>query len=1647
MHEEETSPTVFAGLKRKLFSSAAVGTHPQVSHALKALARRRINTNKGLDLIREAQQKHNELDIIREQQKQNEFEIIRKQQEQNESKEQGENPSPLEGLGLHDDHCADTKAVDQLVQTVICPNYTPFSALAYLMDDALEEVSKLSSEKLSLISVELDQKQGKIIIFDTSKGLDSISISGWGASSSQKLESQGRCQNLNQGLSSANYGAISAGLYLGGSITISSRTKPLEDVSTLYLSRSTWDGARSLTIGKRIGEVRSGTMEEENNSPHGSFRKVEITDLRLEVMQWNIEELRRKLKDFFFPLIQESCEYDSRGSLAKPVTFMAMGLNLATIHWGQTAIAKSLSGDRKPFVIHMHLTDGAEGRKGNATITFHYFPLIMGKESMSELRRRLYEDNPKIAIETYKLQRFSRVTVRWRGRLLLEENWKTISFLEGCKDLTLQQQQCYNRVIAFIDLDSGFLTTPSKVSLVADHCFTKSLMSCMLSQDSDESLRVKVDVSIQGQGWPLTPQLLGLEYHNWIQDCNRKYDTDEARNDQSKQIQHTCITKPHNKVELGIKYPVFQVAWSMKIQNLELNTRDPNRGPIRLKLVENNAPQPFFTLECFVLTDSQGTSGSAHIICRPIYVSKDQGSTLVDGVDPTFYLRESKAFSLDESFATKFQEIDEITWSRYESELFGDYPAYVELLNEIEMHEFGLNGVIPINSSVEAGFQLPKEILAVVRPRSCARANSKNETSCSIEQRSIVFGVMELNLEVRFINKYISDEDALTEEQVTTSKTVYNCTTKPCVRKGVQGLYSFVTNGTDLNTLFTTMGTYLLAFSVVGEKHRNVAPAVARINVSACEEVEHWQLCSHPDACFKHPNHWKLKNIVTRIGKVIESPLYLSGFDVYNNRVALSNVPEELHFKVGQLDGEFLELSVAIPRECISLSANNATLELKDIEIGGGCLAQIATTYAAQLWILIHNFPVASYILTVLPGEPASVALTECDRLDNCLRPGQMIEKFVIQAFDDFKNVVENGSEIRVGLEGLQLVDKRGSRRQVVENGCIHLGGLLKVTAEYNSRGTITVQSDKGRSLLALNFHTVYRSLRILKEPEEAYTGSQLEGLKVQVIDEDGNVDTKMDGSLHYLTVDWNSKLSIPLVCGVCSLPPINLPLVPGSWYGRVAHAVHPELFCALEVVSKLPSDNHLIPATPPNQPCLLMSLPQQLQLNWNVKKEIDEKIESYPLRETSTQREEYERQLKDFIDRNTKMQRKLREQGRKVKRAEEELGILKRTKMEVDDMEALWKVELKTFESVSKAAEVQKDAKALCPSSQNNNTASQVIELLQKQGDPPGSHAASVLLEAVVNNGNVFAAGGPGSDILGIVALLACVDNDILNRALVDFLGIEKMLMIVCRSEEGLKYLEKLESQSSMVDDLTLHAFARSRNRRINGTFRALVLNEASFYKRKDGLPSVNEGHPQKLLLIPDPWPRDAPCPKGYIGYAVNLLRFNPQQLECYATSAKHSLRESLFFQLFSYLQVYDTKEHMLAAQQFHTTGAVSLDGGLIHGKTYLEHVFGEEPAVKFPVLREEKHEYQQTDSMLSSPNCPYHDKKVSTNMLELELTHRIKALHEETGYTNLCLLIKKMETKLVRARSKITVIVKEVNQEEDKKAEILRKVAELED
>lgn len=80
-------------------------------------------------------------------------------------------------------------------------------------------------------------------------------------------------------------------------------------------------------------------------------------------------------------------------------------------------------------------------------------------------------------------------------------------------------------------------------------------------------------------------------------------------------------------------------------------------------------------------------------------------------------------------------------------------------------------------------------------------------------------------------------------------------------------------------------------------------------------------------------------------------------------------------------------------------------------------------------------------------------------------------------------------------------------------------------------------------------------------------------------------------------------------------------------------------------------------------------------------------------------------------------------------------------------------------------------------------------------------------------------------------------------------------------------------------------------------------------------------------------------------------------------------------------------------------------------------------------------------------SSNSLFQEKQFVMNVVQFELSKKIQALHEETGYTRLSLHIKKMETKLIRARGKISAMVKEVKREEDRKADILKRVAELQD
>lgn len=86
----------------------------------------------------------------------------------------------------------------------------------------------------------------------------------------------------------------------------------------------------------------------------------------------------------------------------------------------------------------------------------------------------------------------------------------------------------------------------------------------------------------------------------------------------------------------------------------------------------------------------------------------------------------------------------------------------------------------------------------------------------------------------------------------------------------------------------------------------------------------------------------------------------------------------------------------------------------------------------------------------------------------------------------------------------------------------------------------------------------------------------------------------------------------------------------------------------------------------------------------------------------------------------------------------------------------------------------------------------------------------------------------------------------------------------------------------------------------------------------------------PQRKLALPDPVLPSGIAPDGFLGYAVNMVDLDIHHLHT-VTSAGHGLRETLFYCLFGELQVYKTREDMLAARSCIKHGAISLDGGIL--------------------------------------------------------------------------------------------------------------------
>jgi hypothetical protein len=85
-----------------------------------------------------------------------------------------------------------------------------------------------------------------------------------------------------------------------------------------------------------------------------------------------------------------------------------------------------------------------------------------------------------------------------------------------------------------------------------------------------------------------------------------------------------------------------------------------------------------------------------------------------------------------------------------------------------------------------------------------------------------------------------------------------------------------------------------------------------------------------------------------------------------------------------------------------------------------------------------------------------------------------------------------------------------------------------------------------------------------------------------------------------------------------------------------------------------------------------------------------------------------------------------------------------------------------------------------------------------------------------------------------------------------------------------------------------------------------------------------------QRKLDILNPRLPNGECPDGFIGFAVNMINIDSFNLFC-VTPSGHGLRETLFYNLFSRLQVYKTRAEMIQALPCISDGALSLDGGMV--------------------------------------------------------------------------------------------------------------------
>ncbi|KAG5148262.1 hypothetical protein JHK82_015143 [Glycine max] len=241
------------------------------------------------------------------------------------------------------------------------------------------------------------------------------------------------------------------------------------------------------------------------------------------------------------------------------------------------------------------------------------------------------------------------------------------------------------------------------------------------------------------------------------------------------------------------------------------------------------------------------------------------------------------------------------------------------------------------------------------------------------------------------------------------------------------------------------------------------------------------------------------------------------------------------------------------------------------------------------------------------------------------------------------------------------------------------------------------------------------------------------------------------------------------------------------------------------------------------------------------------------------------------------KLEDDLRMLGTKIKQHENNLYHLNSEKSKLDDSILHLQVTIGKSDSSSKATIGDMDN----PNPTNDEEVNKQILQHEKS-------AAGILCQLRIHHGAQASHLTLTKDVVGIVATLGKVEDDILSRLFSEYLGVETMLAIVCRTYEEVKALEMPYAGNYMLEDA------------------------------------------QRKLDILIPRLPNGELPSGFLGYAVTMINLDSSNLFC-VTPSGYGLRETLFYNLFSCLQVYKTRAKMIQALPCISEGALSLDGGMV--------------------------------------------------------------------------------------------------------------------